>query len=52
MHMQKLFSNAKAIVDGTSEELFNKGLCVASSTTMTKDDVLMICDTMKQKGFF
>jgi len=52
MHMQKLFSNAKAIVDGTSEELFKKGLCVASSTTMTKDDVLMICDTMKQKGFF
>jgi len=51
MHMQKLFSNAKAIVDGTSEELFKKGLCVASSTTMTKDDVLMICDTMKQKGF-
>jgi hypothetical protein len=26
--MQKLFENSKAIVDGTSEELFKKGLCV------------------------
>lgn len=47
MHMQKLFENNKAIVDGTSEELFNKGLCVASSTTMTKDDVKMICEVIK-----
>lgn len=48
MHMQKLFENNKAIVDGTSEELFSKGLCVASSTTMTKDDVKMICDVIKR----
>jgi len=48
MHMQKLFSNAKAIVDGTSEELFAKGLCVASSTTMTKENVKMICDVIKE----
>jgi len=47
MHMQKLFKNNKAIVDGTSEELFEKGLCVASSTTMNKDDVQMICDVIK-----
>ncbi|MGE4444662.1 MAG: UDP-N-acetylbacillosamine transaminase [Candidatus Altimarinota bacterium] len=46
MHMQKLFENSKAIVDGTSEELFNKGLCVASSTTMTKNDVKMISDVI------
>ena len=44
MHMQKLFENSKTIVDGTSEELFKKGLCLASSTTMTKDDVKMISD--------
>ncbi|PKI81955.1 aminotransferase DegT [Malaciobacter halophilus] len=47
MHMQKLFKNNKAIVDGTSEELFKKGLCVASSTTMNKGDVQMICDVIK-----
>ncbi|KIM12223.1 MAG: aminotransferase DegT [Sulfurovum sp. FS08-3] len=50
MHMQKLFSNAKAVTDGTSEELFNKGLCVASSTTMTKEDVKMICDVIKRNS--
>ncbi len=48
MHIQKLFSNAKAAVDGTSEELFEKGLCVASSTTMSKEDVEMICDAIKR----
>ncbi len=42
MHMQKLFENSKRLVDGTSEELFQKGLCVASSTTMTKEDVKQI----------
>lgn len=47
MHMQPLFRDAKSVVDGTSEELFDKGLCVASSTTMSKDDVKMICDVIK-----
>lgn len=47
MHMQPLFRDAKSVVDGTSEELFKKGLCVASSTTMSKDDVKMICDVIK-----
>ena len=47
MHMQPLFKEAKKYVDGTSEELYNHGLCVASSTTMTKDDVKMICEVIK-----
>lgn len=49
MHMQKLFENSKSYLDGTSEELFQKGLCVASSTTMTKDDVKMICEVIKKE---
>lgn len=48
MHMQKLFKNTKCIEDGTSEELFSKGLCVASSTIMTKKDVEIICDCIKR----
>lgn len=48
MHKQVLFKDTKAITDGTSEELFAKGLCVASSTTMTKDDVKMICDVINK----
>ena len=47
MHMQKLFENSKSILNGVSEELFSKGLCLASSTTMTKDDVKMICEVIK-----
>ena len=47
MHMQELFSNAKTYLDGTSEELFSNGLCLASSTTMTKSDVELISNTIK-----
>ena len=48
MHMQPLFKDAKSYIDGTSEDLYNKGLCVASSTVMTKDDVKMICDVVRE----
>ena len=48
MHMQELFKDAKTYLDGTSEELFSKGLCLASSTIMTKDDVEMICKVIKE----
>ena len=47
MHMQPLFKDAKAILNGVSEKLYTKGLCVASSTTMSKDDVGMICQAVK-----
>jgi UDP-N-acetylbacillosamine transaminase len=47
MHMQKLFSHTTSLLDGTSEELFKKGLCLASSTTMTKRDVQKICQVIK-----
>lgn len=44
MHAQPLFKSAKSIIDGTSDNLYTNGLCVASSTTMTRSDVKMICD--------
>jgi UDP-N-acetylbacillosamine transaminase len=47
MHMQTLFKDAKNVLDGTSENLYTKGLCLASSTTMSRDDVSMICEVMK-----
>ena len=49
MHIQPLFKNVKTHLDGTSEELFEKGLCLASSTIMTKDDVKKICDVIKKE---
>jgi UDP-N-acetylbacillosamine transaminase len=48
MHLQPLFKNSIACLNGVSEELFFKGLCLASSTTMTKDDVKMICSLIKK----
>jgi len=47
MHMQPLFEGSLNVLDGSSEELFKKGLCLASSTTMSKDDVKMICKVIK-----
>jgi len=47
MHLQPLFKDAKSVVDGTSETLFSKGLCLASSTTMTKEDVYRITEVIK-----
>jgi UDP-N-acetylbacillosamine transaminase len=47
MHMQPLFKDSKTYLDSTSEELYKNGLCLASSTTMTKDDVNMICKIIK-----
>jgi len=49
MHLQPLFKDAETYLDGTSEKLFQDGLCLASSTTMLKDDVKMICRYLKDE---
>jgi UDP-N-acetylbacillosamine transaminase len=49
MHMQPLFKHCNNYLDGTSEVLFKKGLCVASSTVMTREDVERICDVVKKQ---
>jgi len=48
MHLQPLFKDATSYLDGTSEDLFNRGLCVASSTIMSRDDVQYICEVIKK----
>jgi len=47
MHLQPLFSGAKSYLNGRSEELFKKGLCLPSGTTLTKNQVREICDIIK-----
>lgn len=49
MHMQPLFNKAKNYLDGTSEKLFSKGLCLASSPTMNEEDVIKICEVIKNE---
>ena len=38
MHMQPVFENCPAYVNGVSERLFNIGLCLPSGSNMTDDD--------------
>jgi dTDP-4-amino-4,6-dideoxygalactose transaminase len=38
MHMQPVFSSCPAYINGTSENLFNKGLCLPSGSNMSAED--------------
>jgi dTDP-4-amino-4,6-dideoxygalactose transaminase len=39
MHLQPVFAGIEARVDGTSEELFRRGLCLPSGSALTDDDL-------------
>ena len=39
MHLQPIFEGAPFFGDGTSEEIFNKGLCLPSGTSMTTEQM-------------
>lgn len=44
MHMQPVFKNAKSYVNGVSENLFKKGLCLPSGSSMSDEDVRRVCE--------
>ncbi|EJF07073.1 putative PLP-dependent enzyme possibly involved in cell wall biogenesis [Thiovulum sp. ES] len=48
MHMQPLFENSEKLVDGTSEKLFERGLCLPSGTIMEKEDVKRVAKILKE----
>jgi UDP-N-acetylbacillosamine transaminase len=48
MHLQPLFRDSISIVDGTSENLFNMGLCLPSGSDMSDEDTLRVCDIIKK----
>ncbi|MCU0609732.1 MAG: DegT/DnrJ/EryC1/StrS family aminotransferase [Chitinispirillaceae bacterium] len=39
MHLQPVFAASPAYVNGTSEKLFNEGLCLPSGTGMSEEDL-------------
>jgi dTDP-4-amino-4,6-dideoxygalactose transaminase len=39
MHMQPVFEDAPSYIDGTSESLFDRGLCLPSSTTLSDEQI-------------
>lgn len=48
MHLQELFKEALVEVNGVSEELFEKGICLPSGTEMNRDDVKFISQCIKE----
>jgi dTDP-4-amino-4,6-dideoxygalactose transaminase len=47
MHRQPVFANAPAYVNGVSESLFARGLCLPSGPAVTDEHVRYIVDTMR-----
>jgi len=49
MHMQAVFKESSVLLNGVSEDLFNRGVCLPSGTAMNKEDVQNICQIIKQE---
>ncbi|MFZ0282479.1 MAG: DegT/DnrJ/EryC1/StrS family aminotransferase, partial [Bacteroidales bacterium] len=53
MHLQPIFSSCPAYLNGTSDELFRKGLCLPSGSNMSDEDrkriVEVIVDSLSKK---
>jgi UDP-N-acetylbacillosamine transaminase len=47
MHMQELFSTAQSFVDGTSEEMFRKGICLPSPTKSRNSELMRVVEVIK-----
>ena len=48
MHLQPVFKKAKSYVNGVSENLFDRGLCLPSGTNMKKKDLKRVVSVIKQ----
>ncbi|WP_318308123.1 DegT/DnrJ/EryC1/StrS family aminotransferase [Flagellimonas crocea] len=49
MHLQPIFEKSRSFVNGVSENLFEKGLCLPSGSNLLKDDVERICNIIKNQ---
>lgn len=48
MHMQPIYQDAPAYVNGVSENLFNRGLCLPSSTTLSDEEIAYVAELINQ----
>lgn len=46
MHLQPVFANCPSYVNGTSEMLFNMGLCIPSSSILSEEDLKRVARVM------
>ncbi len=49
MHLQPLFKDSISFVDGTSEDLFKRGICLPSPTSVDFDDLKRVIEVIKTK---
>lgn len=47
LHLQPIFHDYKQFMDGTSESLFQKGLCLPSGSNLTQEDLERVVSTIK-----
>jgi len=48
MHLQPVFKENKSIINGVSEGLFNKGICLPTGTRLSDSDLEMIINIIKK----
>jgi len=48
MHLQPVFASYPAYVDGTSEKMFDTGLCLSSSSNITDEERQRVVDELKR----
>lgn len=48
MHLQPVFEGAPFYGDGTSEDLFEKGICLPSGSNMTQSELDMVIEKIKE----
>lgn len=48
MHLQPIFKGCKSYVNGVSEDLFNRGLCLPSGTNMSTKDLKRVVNKIKE----
>jgi len=47
MHLQPLFADDLSVVDGTSQKLFEQGICLPSGSSMSDADVDRVCRVIR-----
>lgn len=47
MHRQPVYRNAPAYVNGVSEDLFRRGICLPAGPCVSDEDVMYIVETIK-----
>ena len=48
MHLQPIFENFSNFTNGTSEDLFNRGLCLPSGSNLNQTDLKRIISVIKK----